>query len=158
MESDTKRRLDAFVAKVMEPVPAEALHDQGFNRAMREQRKAAWGLQETLVEMLKRKRSYLAYLYFYQRDAGLLDGNCAWAPEERETLAAHRKEENILLLTPAPDRAALAWKKRHRPKRGDYDTAEQTAIKDEVDRAIAEDEEWLAAHSVRRPNKKSRAR
>ena len=57
------------------------------------------------------------------------------------------------LLTPAPDVAAVTWK-RLVLDRNDYVIGKYVE-KDQVERAIAEDVAFLAAHPVRRPRRES---
>jgi hypothetical protein len=64
----------------------------------------------------------------------------------REAIAAQ-------LLTPAPDVASIKWKRRAFAKNG-WRRVDVTAeeIEQQIERAIAEDVAFLAAHPVRRSN------
>jgi hypothetical protein len=77
-------------------------------------------------------------------------------PDERWTLLANwRQAIAQQLLTPAPDTAAVAWKKAAL----DGGQHEYTDIKTErIDRAIADDLAFLAAHPIRRSNSEAMAR
>jgi hypothetical protein len=77
-------------------------------------------------------------------------------PDERWTLLANwRQAIAQQLLTPAPDTAAVAWKKAAL----DGGQHEYTDIKTErIDRAIADDLAFLAAHPTRRSNSEAMAR
>jgi hypothetical protein len=52
-----------------------------------------------------------------------------------------RQAVALQILTPAPDKAAVTWKRRAAKDR------HLPIDRDTIDRAIATDEEWLAAHS-----------
>jgi hypothetical protein len=73
-------------------------------------------------------------------------------PDERWTLLANwRQAIAQQLLTPAPDTRAVAWKKAALAA----DQHEFTDVKTErVDRAIAADLAFLAAHPVRQSNRR----
>jgi hypothetical protein len=74
-------------------------------------------------------------------------------PDERWTLLANwRQAIAQQLLTPAPDTAAVAWK-RAALARNDY-VIGRNIEKARVERAIADDLAFLAAHPVRQSNRR----
>lgn len=152
--SITEGQFDAFLARLMEPLPAQALHDQSYNRMLRNQRARIWGQQEALVSMYSAAlRLHHARLYVEKIHGRETPRPCE-DQEHKALLAAYRKAAHTLLLTPANDRAALAWKRRNLPYIYSGSTDSERDFAAEVDRAIAEDDAWLAAHSVRKPNRK----
>ena len=103
-------QFDTFMAMVMEPVPAEALHDQGYNQTMRKQRATVWRQRQAEMDMLMAERRFNSATNYYRRQIGNRE-----SVTKGDLLERWMKVEKTLLLTPAPDRAALAWKRRRRP-------------------------------------------
>jgi hypothetical protein len=62
-------------------------------------------------------------------------------PYEPRAVPVWRQAVALQILTPAPDKAAVTWKRRAAKKQ--YLPIDR----DTINRAIAADEEWLAAHS-----------
>jgi len=150
----TEGQFDSFVARLMEPLPEEALHDQSYNRLLRNERSKVWAQREALVRMHNAARKLHHARQHVDRTHGRDVPTFGEDQENKALLAACRKATNTLLLTPANDRAALAWKKKNLPYIHSCSTDRERELAAEVDRAIAEDEAWLAAHSVRRPNRR----
>ncbi|RUU59941.1 hypothetical protein [Mesorhizobium sp. M2C.T.Ca.TU.002.02.1.1] len=146
-------RLSVFIKACLEPLPRAALVDTAYNSAMRQARQRAWR---------EAKRTTLAYgcacdlaLWFDHRPIkGLealhehLGGN-----EKRANLVNERRRLTALqILTPAPDKGAVKWKRFAAKDRYLPISHEQ------IEAAIAADEAWLAAHPTtkepRRPRRK----
>ena len=127
------------------------------NFRLRDQRRNAWRTADA------RRDYWHARLKF---EDAIWDAQNNDAPEGRShpphdhddrwaILAKYREAVTQQLLTPAPDTAAIAWK-RAALKAGQH---EYTGVKTErIERAIASDVEFLATHPARRSNSEAMAR
>lgn len=134
---------DAFVSKMLDPVPAAELVDIAYNQAIRKTRLDAWRAARAETEMFHSLAKYhwAESDYFKYRkgdpERERLSINRSWAYSETCRDATCRQ-----MRTPAPDPAAVAWKKQ----RAEY--AAFTMPREEIDELIAADEAFLAAHPV----------
>ena len=129
---------DAFVGKMLAPVPTEQLLDIPYNQAVRRTRRdaaqAETEMLDILVQYYRCRSDYLRYC-----EGNLRDADIHW----REALAYAEPCHAALcrqMRTPAPDPAAVAWKKCQR-KFVEHHMPE-------IDALIAADEAFLAAHPV----------
>src|SRR5690606_31409822 len=130
--STTEGQFDAFLARRMAPLPQEALHDQSYNRRLR----AARGKTRRTVEAELRVQRASLDLYDAVAHSKRVQGdNSGIIMDEGRIgrLDLLRKQIGILLLTPAPDRAALGWKKKHLPYIHANSTEQEREIASEVD-------------------------
>jgi hypothetical protein len=128
--------------RLLEPLPAEALVDKEYNSMLRQVRWEAWRLAWIKTRYLRAKADWEdaegTYLKWFEG---------VRIHHKQETVDALRLAIAEQILLPAPDKAALRWKKAAANKPCLPITAA------EVERAIADDEAWLAAHPARRPSR-----
>lgn len=114
----------------------------------RSERKAAWKRAEIVMNYREHLHDF-AFWCEIARDRGLAAAlNPPVFRDRMDTADDLNQAVRALLLTPAPDKAALTWKvqrlqRKHRP------WALGAATREEVERAIAADREFLKAHPVR---------
>lgn len=127
------------------------------NKHLRDARKDAWREADSI------RNYWRALLKFSDAIAqaqshGVAEGDAhpPHDPDGRWTILANYRRAIVQqLLTPAPDTAAIAWKKAALAS-GQH---EYTDVKTEsVERAIADDEAFLATHLTRRNNSEATAR
>jgi hypothetical protein len=146
----------------LEQEPERPARDEGEltvtcqNRRLRDARKDAWREAGAIREYWKARLEMESAIEVAQRH-DLPEGNNhpPHNPDERWTLLANwRQAIAQQLLTPAPDTAAVAWKKAAL----DGGQHEFTDVKTErIQRAIASDLAFLAEHPVRRSNSEAMA-
>lgn len=135
--------LDAFIGRCLDPLPTAVPVDTHYNSLMRQARRDAW-------EKMRRRLTYVeALLDFYiaessyaffvlgdtKRDERAMADRDKCLPLMREVRAE-------LARTPAPDAAAVAWKRR-------LSIAYLPITAEELASAIADDEAFLAAHPTK---------
>jgi hypothetical protein len=139
------------------PASSGSLSATAGNWQLRVARREVWREAETIREYWK-ARLGMESAIFRAQSHGLPEGNNhpPHNPDERWTLLANwRQAIAQQLLTPAPVTAAVAWKKAAL----DGGQHEFTDVKTErIERAIADDLAFLAAHPVRRSNSETMAR
>jgi hypothetical protein len=131
--------------------PAGSLSTTAENGRLRDRRRDAWRMADSI-------RSYWQARLKFENAIACAQNNDA--PEGRShppydnddrwaILAKYREAIAQQLLTPAPDTAAIVWK-RAALKSGQH---QYTGVKTErIERAIASDVEFLATHPTRRSN------
>jgi len=130
-----------FLVAVLSPVTAGEVVDFGYNRDLREARRAAWRLTSSETDLCNARRklfnaedSWSAMRDLPRRtDQPRMDLTTAW----RAAVAQQ-------ILTPAPDQAAVLWK-RAAAKLKCLPISQEAAAE-----AIAADEAFLAAHPLTR--------
>jgi hypothetical protein len=127
------------------------------NKHLRDARKDAWCKANSIRSYWHARLKFEDAISWAQTQ-GVAEGD-AHPPhdhDERSTiLANYRQALAQQLLTPAPDTAAIAWKKA--AKAGGQH--EYTGVKTErIERAIADDLAFLDAHPTRRSNSEAMAR
>lgn len=138
--SRTKQtQLDAFMLRVMEPLTEGELVDTQYNSLARQARFAAWSLAERVTMYYSALRK--AASYAGAKDVLHLAPGCT-LPPYGTILIAWRAAVARQLLTPASQKADIDWKKRQ-------DITYLPVDAEDVTRAIAADEAFLAAHPVR---------
>ena len=131
-----------------------SLSTTGKNGRLRKERREVWWEAETIREYWKARLEMESAISRAQSH-GLPEGNnhSPHNPDERWTLLANwRSAIAQQLLTPAPDTAAVAWK-RAALARNDY-VIGRNIEKARVEGAIADDLAFLAAHPVRQSNRR----
>jgi hypothetical protein len=127
------------------------------NKHLRDARREAWREADAIREYWKARLEMESAISCVQRH-GLPEGNDhpPHNPDERWALLANwRQAIAQQLLTPAPDTAAVAWK-RAALKSGRH---KHTDVKTErIERAIADDIAFLTSHPTRRSNSETMAR
>jgi hypothetical protein len=122
------------------------------NRRLRDARREVWREADTIRQYWKARLEMESAI-----EDGLPEGNnhTQHNPDERRTLLANwRQAIAQQLLTPAPGAAAVAWKKLALAG-GQH---EFTDVKTErIERAIADDLAFLAAHPVRQSKRRNAA-
>jgi hypothetical protein len=92
----------------------------------------------------------------FAQESGLADSGSFPPAEDRESLVETWREAVAKkLLTPAPNVAAVAWKRAKLSRR---DFRHLPVRLDRIERAIAEDVAFLAAHPTRKSNSETMAR
>jgi hypothetical protein len=120
------------------------------NKHLRDARKDAWREADAIRGYWKARLKMESAISGAQRH-GVAEGDAhpPHNPDDRWPILANWRQAIVQqLLTPAPDTAAVAWKKAALAV-GQH---EHTDVKTErIERAIASDLEFLAAHPTRRP-------
>ncbi len=136
-----------FMEALLEPLPDNVLVDTHYNSLMRQMRQGAWARADAKTDFLEAKLKF-------KRAEGRLARTHGNEPEHERSVEfaivdEYRAAIAAQMLVPAPDQAAVKWKKR---------AAQDRYIpiaRDAIERAIAADEAWLAAHPVACRRKKS---
>jgi hypothetical protein len=127
------------------------------NSRLRDARKDAW-LNANAKRSYWRERLDFESAVYYAQSRGIPEGQIhpKCDPQERNMIVATWRAALVdQLLTPAPDAASVKWKQAVLAK-GDH---QYTDVKSErIERAIADDLAFLAAHPVRRSNSEAWAR
>jgi hypothetical protein len=145
-EEETPRERRRRERQEVEPASATAR-----NHRMRLQRRDVWGAANAATRFWAAKREFddvcvaawrhgVEESFAYDADENRMSNVQKW----REALVAQ-------LLTPAPDVAAVAWKRRAFASRQIRYT---DARPERIERAIADDVAWLAAHPVRQSKRR----
>jgi hypothetical protein len=127
----------------------ENVSDTCRNQRLRSNRRDVWWKADALREYWRESMRMMDAVSLVQSH-DLPEGNLhpKYSPQERRQVVANYREAIVRqLLTPAPRAANITWK-RATFKHGDH---EYTDIKPErIERAIADDVEFLRAHPTRR--------
>jgi hypothetical protein len=127
------------------------------NKHLRDARKDAWRKADSIRSYWKVRLDF-EYAVSWAQQMEVPEGHYhpAVNPDDRgPNVERYRAALVKQLLTPAPDTAAIAWK-RAALKSGQH---EYTGVKTErIERAIADDLAFLAAHPFRRSNSETMAR
>jgi hypothetical protein len=138
----------AFVSAVLEPLPDETLLDTEYNFIVRSSRRKVWRRAVATTRYFKVALEYgnaadnYSHVVEQNSIAGLLTN-----AHHTTLVKAYREAISRQILTPAPNIAAIAWK---RAQRDGYLPINQQ----EIEAAIAADERFLAAHPTRRARAK----
>jgi hypothetical protein len=127
------------------------------NKRLRDRRLTSWRRADALVNYW-RARLGMEGAISRAQSHGLPEGDAhpPYNPDDRWTiLGKWRIALMQQLLTPAPDKAAVIWKKA-KLAAGQHEHTDVKASR--IERAIAEDEAFLAAHPARRNNSEATAR
>ena len=145
--NSASQSLRKFMNALLEPRPDAELLDTHHNTLLRRARRKEWrkasartGYFRALLEL---KRAEYLYVRNVVRDSKRADRIFGRHREAVDRLL--RDAEAMQILTPAPDQAALQWKRK-------VVAADEylplAAV--EIAAAIAADEAWLAAHPTKR--------
>jgi|GEM_PF-5369518 len=147
LSTKSRKQLDRFMFRVMEPLSEEALIDTHYNLLARNARREAWDKARITSDYLQAKHDLVLIEMIYQRRVlGRSDAKVEHREQERLQLVDEvRVAVAVQIKTPAPDLAALDWKKR---KRKDEFSRFGTITLDEMNQCIAEDEAFLTAHPI----------
>ncbi len=121
----------------------------GKNQRLRKQRRGAWWKAERAVHYWRARLDLQSAISCAQH-AGLTEGNFhpPTAPADRDVLLENYRAALVKqLLTPAPTVADVKWKQLALA-RGDHKFTD--ARTEKIERAIADDLAFLAAHPTRR--------
>jgi hypothetical protein len=139
------------------PIPApqceEGVSETGRNHRLRQQRHVAWRQADAIREYWRTSMKMDSAIFRVQNH-GLSEGELhpEFNPQDHWRLLAKYREAFVrLMLAPAPDARAVAWK-RAALKAGKH---KHTDLKTErAERAIDDDVEFLKAHPVRQSRKR----
>jgi len=123
------------------------------NSRLRQARGKAWNRASQTTSYWRARLDWHRELYSAQ-EWGLADsGSFPPAADENRYSLVERWREAVVkqLLTPAPNVAAVAWK---RAKHSGRDFSYLPVEPERVERVIADDEAFLAAHPVRQSNRR----
>ncbi|WP_267550422.1 hypothetical protein [Rhizobium rhizogenes] len=134
-----RRQLDRFIIQLMEPAAPGDLVDRKYNSIMRRTREAAWQKADFITRYYSALRSMSHILSCGIPPKSVVSGISI--PPLDDCVAMYRSALVDQLLTPAPQKTDVAWKKRQNIRYLPVDS-------EQVARAIKEDEEFLAAHPV----------
>jgi hypothetical protein len=136
--------LDAFIDRCLDPLPTAVLVDTHYNSLMRQARRDAWDKMrrrltylETAVDFYLAEGSYARFVLNDEARGGRARA------ERDKALPLMREVTAELARTPAPDQAAVAWKRK-------LSVTYLPVSAAELAKAISEDEAFLAAHPVSR--------
>jgi hypothetical protein len=127
------------------------------NRNLRDERKPQWSKAEATREYWRARLDMESAISAAQRQ-GIREGadHPPHIADDRWTILANwRLSVAAQLMTPAPDTRAIAWKKAALEGK-QWQWTDLT--KERIERAIADDLAFLAAHPVRRSNSEAMAR
>jgi hypothetical protein len=144
-----------YVRELRSPDADAPLSPPNYSR-LRAERKAAWKHAEIAMHYLERLLDFVTWCEIAQ-ERGVAEALKHQPVKDSDRMTAAEKlheSTRVLLLTPAPDRAAVNWKICRRRRGGLF--ALGNASPDAVDRAIADDEAFLAAHPARKGGAKVR--
>ena len=143
LSSIKRRSLDAFMAKVLEPVTDAELVDTQYNSLVRNARAKAWNKARTKTEYY----SALTDAAFYLEHKGTTRFEfIANLPKREDLLDLYRQALADQLLTPAPQKLEIDWKKRQLAKLNRWVPVRA----EDVAASIQADEDFLARHPVKR--------
>ena len=128
--------------------PSEALSITAKNGRLRSQRREAWRLADAVTSYWRRRLDFDSAVSLVQQ-WGAPEGNFHPDVEHSSRIPMVRRYREALvkqLLTPAPDNAAVNWKQAAlaRGQHHHIDVGSEL-----IERAIADDVAWLAAHPFR---------
>jgi hypothetical protein len=126
----------------------------GKNGRLRQARNEAWNMARHITNYWRARLDWQFALEFAQ-DHGLGDsGSFLPASDENRFVLVDAWRDAVAhqLLTPAPNVAAVAWKRAKLAGRG---FSQLPVSADRVKHAIDADVEWLEAHPVRQSNRRS---
>jgi len=143
LKMKASQRFDAFMIKVLEPLPCAELVDTQYNLLVRRAREGAWKKAETATEYFEAlNRLAFAQEFAAQYGADVQD----IVPQiDQSTIITQLRAALVRqLLTPAPYQLAVAWKRKQKLTYLPVKEAQVTA-------AIEADEAFFAAHPHKRP-------
>jgi hypothetical protein len=138
--------------EVTNPQREEGVSDTCQNQRLRSNRRDVWRKADALREYWRESMRMMDAVALVQsHDLPEGDLHPKYSPQERRQVVANYREAIVRqLLTPAPRAADITWK-RATFKHGDH---EYTDVKPErIERAIADDVEFLRTHPTRRSGK-----
>jgi len=155
---EERATLQEMVAEEIDArLPARSLSTTGKNGVLRKERHEIWRMAEAATRCWRLRLDFQSAVSYAQR-MGVPEGrDHPTDPEDRGRQSMVQRWRAALvrqLLTPAPDGASVKWKQAALA-RGDHC---YTGVKPErIERAIADDLAFLAAHPVRRSNSEAMA-
>jgi hypothetical protein len=152
------RKARAVKVKVEVTGPPAPLSITAGNGRLRLDRRKVWRRAEAVTRYWRLRLEFEEAVSWAQRE-GLPEGRSHpdVDPDYRMPMVdRYRKALVEQLLTPAWDVASLTWKRSVLARRNEYDYA--SVKKERIERAIADDLAWLAAHPTRRSNSEAMAR
>lgn len=140
--------LSKFIAAVMDPLPTEVLVDTAYNTMARRARREAWRKVKKWYDLYDSLANAARELDTLVRCGGeSVQG--VTLPDWRVCIEMRRVALAKLLMTPAPDYAAADWKRRQK-------TSYLPLRAEDLERSIAEDMAFLAAHpTTNKPRRRS---
>ena len=145
----------------LEPIARAARPQDGIsetlkNRNLRNARKPQWGRADAAREYWRRRLDMESGISTAQRH-GIPEGanHPPRIPDDRWAMIANwRLSIAAQLMTPAPDTRAIAWKKAALDG-GEWEYTDLT--RERIERAIADDEAFLAEHPMRQSIRRKRS-
>ncbi|MEN3146148.1 hypothetical protein ABCW43_02415 [Neorhizobium sp. IRAMC:178] len=145
-----RKQLDQFMSHVMEPLPQGALTDFEYNRLLRDARRTAWHKGEATLRLHHARLEIHDAMLIFDRvvaEQHLTDEDEVAIYSKRDRMLANMKAATERQIrTPAPDQAAIEWKRRRMADL--YSTARIS--REEIAELIAADEAFLAAHPIKK--------
>lgn len=146
IKAPSRASLETFIAKVLEPVTEAELTDYEYNRLAREARKTVWDAAERKAEYYEALRNAALRVeagenkgqHFKFRDI---------IPTWGELTEYHRIAFAEQLVTPAAHKLAIDWKRAQFKLLG---YVRGLVTQERLAESIADDEDFLARHPVRR--------
>ena len=122
--------------------------ETSLNERKRRARRDVWQHAENRTEFYSRLLN-LADVAPRAVEAGVKEANYYLTLDRPQILSAYRAAKSDQILTPAPDQAAVTWKRRYVV--GDWYLPIEC---DEIEKAITADEKWLKDHPTRQSNRR----
>lgn len=143
--SAAKNSFSTFLSRVLEPLPDHELVDTALNRAERDTRATAWSdARFTTDYWFAEMQCAWATATYAKRVINDSDKEKASIDDAVKFTREWRQAVGRQLLTPAPSKVDVAWKRRH------ADDKFLSVSRNEIQAAIASDEAFLSAHPIRR--------
>jgi hypothetical protein len=135
----------AFVHAVLEPLPDEALFDTHYNSIARLARRDAWYRAQTETQFFEALLQYVRAAKSYCKHVKQIEELKTYSgADEYDILRQKRAAVARQILTPAPSKTEVAWKRKAALDK--Y----LPINPEDIDAAIAADEAFFAAHPTKR--------
>ncbi|MGK9055175.1 hypothetical protein [Neorhizobium petrolearium] len=146
-----RKQLDRFMHRLMEPLSEEILADIEYNRMAREARYVEWKKAKATLGLWSARYQLHFAIYIFDRDVAGQE-----MTEQDEDMFSHRLSDLMQkmraataaqLRAPAPDQAAIEWKKR---RLADEASWRGCITHEQLNEFIIKDEAFLEAHPIRK--------
>ncbi|MEQ1941480.1 hypothetical protein ABMA32_03560 [Mesorhizobium sp. VNQ89] len=143
--------LQTFIEQCLDPIPGDALLDTHYNMLARRARLDPWRRAEAKKRYYDALRDAECALSFQIGQSSLDVEVTVPLPSRDRLFELAKKAQYDLLLTPAERKADVDWKDRHKKYFG-FSQSEMACI----ERAIASDRAFIAAHPTARTGRRAR--
>lgn len=157
LSTRNRKQLDRFLFRIMEPLSEEVLTDTHYNSLARNSLREAWDKARLTTDYFQAKHALIfAEMIYKIRVVGCSDvKEHAYEQERLDIVDQLRAAVAVQIMTPAPDLAAVDWKKR---KVKDKLVRYGSLTTEQIMARIAEDEAFLAAHPITKRPRRDRGK